>query len=79
VGSDISNLQLSDLRAATVARILTDFYGVPPENLATQGYGERYLKIRTQAWRAREPPRHHPPHHAADHRGQQLSADRPAR
>jgi outer membrane protein OmpA-like peptidoglycan-associated protein len=49
VGSEISNLQLSDLRAATVARILTDFYGVPPENLATQGYGERYLKIRTQA------------------------------
>ena len=47
VGSDISNLRLSDLRAATVARILTDFYGVPPENLATQGYGERYLKIRT--------------------------------
>jgi outer membrane protein OmpA-like peptidoglycan-associated protein len=49
VGSDISNLRLSDLRAATVARILTDFYGVPPENLATQGYGERYLKIRTEA------------------------------
>jgi outer membrane protein OmpA-like peptidoglycan-associated protein len=49
VGSDISNLRLSDLRAATVARVLTDFYGVPPENLATQGYGERYLKIRTQA------------------------------
>ena len=49
VGSEISNLQLSDLRAATVARILTDFYGVPPENLATQGYGERYLKIRTEA------------------------------
>lgn len=49
VGSDISNLRLSDLRAATVARILTDFYGVPAENLATQGYGERYLKIRTEA------------------------------
>jgi len=49
VGSDISNLRLSDLRAATVARVLTDFYGVPPENLATQGYGERYLKIRTEA------------------------------
>ena len=49
VGSDISNLRLSDLRAATVARILTDFYGVPPENLATQGYGERYLKVRTEA------------------------------
>jgi outer membrane protein OmpA-like peptidoglycan-associated protein len=49
VGSDVSNLRLSDLRAATVARILTDFYGVPPENLATQGYGERYLKVRTEA------------------------------
>lgn len=49
VGSDISNLRLSDLRAATIARVLTDFYGVPPENLATQGYGERYLKIRTEA------------------------------
>jgi outer membrane protein OmpA-like peptidoglycan-associated protein len=49
VGSDISNLRLSDSRAATVARVLTDFYGVPPENLATQGYGERYLKIRTEA------------------------------
>ncbi len=48
VGSEISNLQLSDLRAATVARILTDFYQIPPENLATQGYGERYLKIRTE-------------------------------
>jgi len=49
IGSDIANLRLSDLRAATVARVLTDFYGVPPENLATQGYGERYLKIRTEA------------------------------
>lgn len=48
VGDDVSNLQLSDLRAATVARILSDFYDVPPENLATQGYGERYLKIRTE-------------------------------
>ena len=49
IGSDIANLRLSDLRAATVARVLTDFYGVPPENLATQGYGERYLKIRTES------------------------------
>ncbi len=48
VGSDQSNLILSDARAATVARILTDFYGVPPENLVTQGYGERYLKVQTQ-------------------------------
>ncbi len=47
VGSEISNLQLSDARAATVAQILTDYYGIPPENLATQGYGERYLKVQT--------------------------------
>jgi len=47
VGGDQSNLILSDARAATVARILTDFYDVPPENLVTQGYGERYLKVKT--------------------------------
>ncbi len=22
-------------------------YGIPPENLTTQGYGERYLKVQT--------------------------------
>ncbi|MEO5807474.1 OmpA family protein [Devosia sp.] len=48
-GSDQANLVLSDQRAASVARILTHYYGVPPENLATQGYGERYLRVRTQA------------------------------
>jgi outer membrane protein OmpA-like peptidoglycan-associated protein len=47
VGSDESNLILSDRRAESVANILTDVYGIPPENLATQGYGERYLKVRT--------------------------------
>ena len=47
VGSEVSNLVLSDARAATVARILTDFYDIPPENLVTQGYGERYLKVDT--------------------------------
>ncbi|MEO8756393.1 MAG: OmpA family protein [Devosia sp.] len=47
VGSDVTNLILSDQRAATVARILTDFYDVPAENLVTQGYGERYLKVKT--------------------------------
>jgi len=47
VGSEIANLQLSDARAATVAGILTDFYHIPPENLATQGYGERFLKVQT--------------------------------
>jgi outer membrane protein OmpA-like peptidoglycan-associated protein len=48
VGSDESNLELSDRRAETVARLLTDLYDVPPENLVTQGYGERYLKVETQ-------------------------------
>ncbi len=48
-GSDVANLILSDNRAATVARILTDFYDIPPENLVTQGYGERFLKVKTEA------------------------------
>lgn len=47
VGSDVSNLTLSDRRAETVARILVDAYGVPPENLVVQGYGEQYLKVPT--------------------------------
>ncbi|MDB5536525.1 MAG: hypothetical protein JWQ65_1400 [Devosia sp.] len=46
-GSDRDNLILSDQRASNVARILTQYYDIPPENLATQGYGERYLRIRT--------------------------------
>jgi outer membrane protein OmpA-like peptidoglycan-associated protein len=48
VGSDESNLILSDDRAETVANVLTEFYGIPPENLTTQGYGERYLKVQTE-------------------------------
>jgi OmpA-OmpF porin, OOP family len=48
VGSDIDNLSLSDRRAETVAEILTQDFGVPPENLTTQGYGEQYLKVPTQ-------------------------------
>ncbi|ACP25481.1 OmpA family protein [Sinorhizobium fredii NGR234] len=47
VGSDRSNLVLSDERAESVAVLLTEVYGVPAENLVTQGYGERFLKIRT--------------------------------
>ncbi|MFA7415443.1 MAG: OmpA family protein [Rhizobium sp.] len=47
VGSDRSNLILSDQRAEAVANLLTEVYGIPPENLSVQGYGERYLKIRT--------------------------------
>jgi outer membrane protein OmpA-like peptidoglycan-associated protein len=48
VGGEIYNLELSDRRAETVAVILSQAFGIPPENLATQGYGERYLKVRTQ-------------------------------
>ena len=44
VGSEIDNLSLSDRRAETVAIILSDEFGIPPENLTTQGYGEEYLK-----------------------------------
>ncbi|RUL99315.1 OmpA family protein [Rhizobium chutanense] len=47
VGTDQSNLVLSDQRAESVANVLSDVYGIPPENLATQGYGERYLKVNT--------------------------------
>ncbi|MEO9340081.1 OmpA family protein [Mesorhizobium sp. SB112] len=49
VGSDVANLALSDRRAEAVADALTNVFGIPPENLATQGYGETYLKIRTQS------------------------------
>ena len=64
VGSDVDNLSLSDRRAQSVAEVLTDDFGVPPENLVTQGYGKEYLKS-TDRWPgAREPPRRHPPHHS---------------
>jgi OOP family OmpA-OmpF porin len=49
VGSDEDNLSLSDRRAETVAITLTQRFGVPAENLTTQGYGEQYLKVPTQA------------------------------
>ena len=45
VGSDEDNLSLSDRRAEAVSIILTDQFRIPPENLATQGYGEQQLKI----------------------------------
>jgi outer membrane protein OmpA-like peptidoglycan-associated protein len=47
VGSDISNLALSDRRAETVAMLLTSYYGVPPENLLVQGFGEQDLRVPT--------------------------------
>ena len=49
VGSEIDNLSLSDRRAEEVARVLSEVFAVPPENLVTQGYGEQYLKVDTQA------------------------------
>jgi outer membrane protein OmpA-like peptidoglycan-associated protein len=49
VGSDLSNLALSDRRAESVAEILTYYFQIPPENLITQGYGEAYLKVPTLA------------------------------
>ncbi len=48
VGTNVANLALSDRRAEAVADALTNVFGIPPENLSTQGYGEQYLKVRTQ-------------------------------
>ena len=47
VGSDESNLILSDERAESVANVLTDVFDIPAENLVTQGYGEEFLKVDT--------------------------------
>ena len=47
VGSAASNLTLSDRRAETVAKALTEYFGVPPENMIVQGYGESELLIPT--------------------------------
>ncbi|MCB1420737.1 MAG: OmpA family protein [Notoacmeibacter sp.] len=49
VGSDEANLALSDRRAEAVAIALTDVFGLPAENLVTQGYGESDLKVQTEA------------------------------
>ena len=46
-GTPEDNLSLSDRRAQAVAQVLSEQFGVPPENLITQGYGEQYLKIET--------------------------------
>lgn len=49
VGTPNANLALSDRRAESVAEALTNAFGIPAENLTTQGYGEEYLKVNTQA------------------------------
>jgi outer membrane protein OmpA-like peptidoglycan-associated protein len=48
VGGDVDNLSLSDRRAESAATLLTQQFGVPAENLTSQGYGEQYLKEQTQ-------------------------------
>ncbi|AZO74345.1 flagellar motor protein MotB [Mesorhizobium sp. M1D.F.Ca.ET.043.01.1.1] len=47
VGTPDANLALSDRRAESVAEALTNAFGIPAENLTTQGYGEEYLKVNT--------------------------------
>ncbi|RGP37892.1 OmpA family protein [Pseudotabrizicola alkalilacus] len=49
VGSASYNLTLSDRRAESVALALTEYYGIPPENMVVQGYGESELRVDTQA------------------------------
>ena len=49
VGSGAYNLALSDRRAESVALALTEYFGVPPENMIVQGYGESELRVDTQA------------------------------
>jgi outer membrane protein OmpA-like peptidoglycan-associated protein len=49
VGNDVDNLSLSDRRAEAVAGILSESFGIPPENLVTQGYGKQFLKVETPA------------------------------
>ncbi|MFI0396167.1 OmpA family protein [Paracoccus jiaweipingae] len=49
VGDAGYNLALSDRRAETVALALSEYFAVPPENMVVQGYGEQFLKVRTDA------------------------------
>ncbi|PRY95298.1 outer membrane protein OmpA-like peptidoglycan-associated protein [Hasllibacter halocynthiae] len=46
-GGAALNLALSDRRAESVARALTEYFGVPPENMVVQGYGESNLLVPT--------------------------------
>ena len=49
VGGAAYNLALSDRRAESVALALSGIFGVPPENMVVQGYGESDLKVATTA------------------------------
>ncbi len=68
VGIDVDNLSLSDRRAESAATLLTQQFGVPAENLTSQGYGEQYLKEHDRRAERDQPARHHPQHHAAAQR-----------
>ena len=46
-GNDTDNLSLSDRRAESAAELLTQQFGVPAENLTTQGYCSQYMKEQT--------------------------------
>lgn len=46
-GSFAYNLELSEARALSVKYALMDAYGIPEENLVTEGYGEEFLKVPT--------------------------------
>ncbi|MCO5158148.1 MAG: OmpA family protein [Aquamicrobium sp.] len=48
VGSDASNLALSERRAASLKRVLVREFGIPSRALETVGYGEAYLLVPTQ-------------------------------
>jgi outer membrane protein OmpA-like peptidoglycan-associated protein len=48
VGREEDNLSLSDRRAESVSLILSQQYGISPENMVTQGYGKQFLKIPSQ-------------------------------
>lgn len=48
VGSELYNLELSEARALSVKYALADAFGIPEENLVTEGYGEEYLKVPTE-------------------------------
>lgn len=48
VGQPASNLALSDRRAESLALALTEYFGVPPENMVVQGYGETFLRVNAE-------------------------------
>lgn len=48
VGSDASNLALSERRAASLKRVLVREFRVPSRALETVGYGEEFLLVQTQ-------------------------------